>query len=57
MYTRIFGPVYDNEKPLLPLWAIQPVQSLSACTRVTFTFTFGHVQRMEENEFPKKYYI
>ena len=26
--------------PLLPLWAIQPVQSLSACTRVHFTFTF-----------------
>jgi len=26
--------------PLLPLWAVQPVQSLSACTRVTFTFTF-----------------
>jgi hypothetical protein len=25
---------------LLPLWAIRPVQSLSACTRVTFTFTF-----------------
>jgi len=24
--------------PLLPLWAAQPVQSLSACTRVTFTF-------------------
>jgi len=27
--------------PLLPLWAIQPVQSLSACTRVHFTFTFA----------------
>jgi hypothetical protein len=25
--------------PLLPLWALRPVQSLSACTRVTFTFT------------------
>ena len=25
---------------LLPLWAILPVQSLSACTRVHFTFTF-----------------
>jgi hypothetical protein len=23
--------------PLLPLWAVRPVQSLSACTRVTFT--------------------
>jgi hypothetical protein len=25
--------------PLLPLWAVRPVQSLCACTRVTFTFT------------------
>jgi hypothetical protein len=24
--------------PLLPLWAVQPVQSLSACTRVHFNF-------------------
>ena len=26
--------------PLLPLWAVWPVQSLSACTGVTFNFTF-----------------
>ena len=26
--------------PVLPLWAVRPVQNLSACTRVTFTFTF-----------------
>jgi hypothetical protein len=25
--------------PLLPLWAVRPVQSLNACTRVTFIFT------------------
>jgi hypothetical protein len=25
--------------PLLPLWAVRPVQRLSACTRVHFTFT------------------
>jgi len=25
--------------PLLPLWALRPVQSLRACTRVYFTFT------------------
>jgi hypothetical protein len=24
--------------PLLPLWAVRPVQSLSACIRVTFNF-------------------
>jgi len=26
--------------PLLPLWAVRPVQSLSTCTRVHFVFTF-----------------
>jgi len=26
--------------PLLPLWAVRPVQNLSACTRVQFTFGF-----------------
>ena len=26
--------------PLHPLWAVRPVESLSACTRVHFTFTF-----------------
>ena len=26
--------------PLLPLWAVRPVQSLSACTRVHFTFHY-----------------
>ena len=25
--------------PLLPLWTLRPVQILSACTGVTFTFT------------------
>jgi len=30
--------------PLLPLWAVQPVQSLSACTRVHFTvIRFGRI--------------
>jgi len=28
--------------PLLPLWAVRPVQSFSACTRVTFTFTLHY---------------
>jgi len=26
--------------PLLPLWAVRPVQSFSTCTRVHFTFTY-----------------
>jgi hypothetical protein len=29
--------------PLLPLWAVRLVQSLSACTRVTFTFTYAYI--------------
>jgi hypothetical protein len=32
--------LYSRAIPLLSLWAVRPVQSLSACTRVTFTFTF-----------------
>jgi hypothetical protein len=28
---------YSIAIPLLPLWAVRPVQSLSACTRVHFT--------------------
>ena len=28
--------------PLLPLWAVRPVQSLSACTRVHFTLPLPH---------------
>jgi len=30
--------------PLLPLWAVRLIQSLSACTRVTFTFTIFYVK-------------
>ena len=30
---------YSRAIPLLPLWAVRPVQSLSACTRAQFTFT------------------
>ena len=32
--------LYSRAIPLLPLWAVRPVQSLSACTRAHFTFTF-----------------
>jgi len=30
--------LYSTAIPLLPLWAVRPVQVLSACTRVHFTF-------------------
>jgi hypothetical protein len=33
---------YSRAIPLLSLWAVRPVQSLSACTRVTFTLLFPY---------------
>jgi hypothetical protein len=33
--------LYSRAIPLLPLWAVQPIQSLSTCTRVHFTYFFG----------------
>ena len=32
--------LYSTALPLLPLWAVRPVQSLSACTRVHLTLPF-----------------
>jgi hypothetical protein len=37
--------------PLLPVWAVRPVQSLSACTRVHFTFTFTFCKSMSTASF------
>ena len=43
---------YSTAIPLLPLWAVRPVQSLSACTRVhitfTFTFTLKHIYQQKQ---------
>ena len=33
--------------PLLPLWAVRPVQSLSACTTVHFNFTYTSIPPMD----------
>jgi len=33
--------------PLLPLWTVQPVKSLSACTTVHFTFTYTSTPPMD----------
>jgi hypothetical protein len=35
--------------PLLPLWAVRPVQSLIACTRVHFTFTLTNKELKIKN--------
>jgi hypothetical protein len=34
--------LYSRAIPLFPLWAVRPVQSLSGCTRVTFTFNLPY---------------
>ena len=34
--------------PLLPLWVVRPVQSLSACTRVHFTFYLSEIQNVRD---------
>jgi len=35
--------------PLLPLWAVRPVQSLSACTTVHFTFLCTYIPFQKES--------
>ena len=40
--------------PLLPLWAVRPVQSLSACTRVHFTFTCNSRDRVANKRWMKR---
>ena len=36
---------YSRAIPLLPLWGVRPVQSLSACTRVHFLLVIGNQAR------------
>jgi len=36
--------------PLLPLWAVRPVQSLSACTRVHFTLPLTYSENHMEHK-------
>ena len=38
--------------PILPLWAVRPVQSLSACTKVHFTFTLRFRIRQAQSPLP-----
>jgi hypothetical protein len=41
--------LYSRAIPLLPLWAVRSVQSLSACARVHFTFTFFSITLIVNN--------
>jgi len=43
--------------PVLPVWAVQPVQSLSACTRVHFTFTYLFMSHIVEGAFSQWYWL
>ena len=43
--------------PLLPLWAVRPVQSLSACTRLHFTFTLYHDARYTDCDILRHVYM
>ena len=43
--------------PLLPLWAVQPAKSLSACTRVHLTFTLYHDARYRDCDILRHVYM
>jgi hypothetical protein len=57
---RILGPVYDNEKgnwrilPNKEIYAIVKKPTITETIRLHRLCWFGHVQRMEENRFPKR---
>ena len=63
MYRRILGSVYNNEKES---WRILTNKEIYASVKKPTTIEaislnklcwFGIVQRMEETEYPKRYYI
>jgi hypothetical protein len=43
--------------PLLPLWAVRPVNNLGAWTRVDFTFTFTYLSGNQTNTFKHFIYL
>jgi hypothetical protein len=42
---------------VLPLWAVRPVQALSACTRVHFSFTFTYFVNVFRGEILKMFHV
>jgi hypothetical protein len=62
VYRRILGPNYYNDKKN---WRILTNTEIYAMVKKTITETiwlnrlcwFGHIQRMDENKFPQKYYM
>ena len=50
--------LYSTAVPLLPIRAVLPVQSLSACTGVTFAFTYNQTEEIKifnAFHFPKNF--
>jgi hypothetical protein len=60
VYRRIFGPVYNNKKENWRILTYKEIYAMVKNPTTTETIRlnrlrwFGHVQRMEENKFPKK---
>ena len=60
MYSRILGPVYDNEKENWRILTNEEIYAnikkptITETTRLHRLRRFGHVQRMEENRIPKR---
>ena len=60
---RISSPVYDTEKENWSILTNKKIYAMVKKSIITETIRlnrlhwFGHVQRMEENRIPKKYYI
>jgi hypothetical protein len=60
VYRRILGPVYDNEKKNWRILTNKEIYAMVKNPTITETVKlnrlrwFGHVQRMEENRFPRK---
>ena len=63
MHRRILSLVYDNEKENWSvltnkeIYAMVKKPTITETIRLNRLHWFGHVERMEENRIPKKYYI
>ena len=59
VYSRILGPVYDNEKEnwriltSKEIYAVVKKSTITETIRLTRLCWFGHVQRIKENRIPR----
>jgi len=60
VYSRILGPVYDNEKENWKILTNKEIYAsvkkltIIGAIRLNTLHWFGHIQRMEENRIPKR---